>query len=294
MTALPQYWLMKSEPEECSIDDALAAPAATVPWTGVRNYQARNFMRDAMRVGDGVLFYHSSCAEPGIVGIARVASGAKPDPTQFEPGSPYHDQVAKPEAPRWLLVEVQALRKTRVLGLAAPDVAVRVRPARPSDVPDVAAVLGAAADALRRRGQALWSAREVSEAAILPSVEQGLYHLGWVDGEPVGVFRLQWEDPDFWPEVAEGCSAYLHKLAVLPARQGSGVAQALLGHACQLARRGGRQFLRLDCMGGRPSLSAVYEKFGFRRHSPVRLGGVVFNRFEMDLGMPCTTADLSG
>jgi predicted RNA-binding protein with PUA-like domain len=118
MTALPQYWLMKSEPEECSIDDALAAPAATVPWTGVRNYQARNFMRDAMRVGDGVLFYHSSCAEPGIVGIARVASGAKPDPTQFEPGSPYHDQAAKPEAPRWLLVEVQALRKTRVLGLA--------------------------------------------------------------------------------------------------------------------------------------------------------------------------------
>ena len=118
MTALPQYWLMKSEPEECSIDDALAAPAATVPWTGVRNYQARNFMRDAMRVGDGVLFYHSSCAEPGIVGIARVASGAKPDPTQFEPGSPYHYQAAKPEAPRWLLVEVQALRKTRVLGLA--------------------------------------------------------------------------------------------------------------------------------------------------------------------------------
>ena len=67
------YWLMKSEPEECSVDDALAAPDATVPWTGVRNYQARNFMRDTMRVGDGVLFYHSSCAEPGIVGTARVA-----------------------------------------------------------------------------------------------------------------------------------------------------------------------------------------------------------------------------
>lgn len=117
MTA-PRYWLMKSEPDECSIDDALAAPGQTVPWTGVRNYQARNFMRDAMRVGDGVLFYHSSCAEPGIVGIARVASGAKPDPTQFDPHSPYFDAKSQPEAPRWQLVDVQALRKTRVLGLA--------------------------------------------------------------------------------------------------------------------------------------------------------------------------------
>ena len=111
MTA-PRYWLMKTEPDECSIDDAL------VPWTGVRNYQARNFMRDDMRVGDGVLFYHSSCAEPGIVGIARVASGAKPDPTQFDPHSPYFDAKSQPEAPRWQLVDVQALRKTRVLGLA--------------------------------------------------------------------------------------------------------------------------------------------------------------------------------
>ena len=116
MTA-PRYWLMKSEPDECSIDDALAAPDATVPWTGVRNYQARNFMRDAMRVGDGVLFYHSSCAEPGIAGIARVASGGRPDPTQFDPDSPYHDPKSKPEAPRWLLVDVQALCKTRLLGL---------------------------------------------------------------------------------------------------------------------------------------------------------------------------------
>ena len=117
MTA-PRYWLMKTEPDECSIDDALAAPDATVPWTGVRNYQARNFMRDDMRVGDGVLFYHSSCAEPGIVGIARVASGAKPDPTQFDPHSPYFDAKSQPDAPRWQLVDVQALRKTRVLGLA--------------------------------------------------------------------------------------------------------------------------------------------------------------------------------
>jgi predicted RNA-binding protein with PUA-like domain len=112
------YWLMKSEPAEASVDDALAAPRATVPWTGVRNYQARNFMRDAMQVDDGVLFYHSSCAEPGIVGIARVASAPYPDPTQFDPKSPYHDPASKPESPRWQLVDVQVLRKTRNLTLA--------------------------------------------------------------------------------------------------------------------------------------------------------------------------------
>ena len=113
-----QFWLMKSEPDECSIDDALAAPGATVPWTGVRNYQARNFMRDAMQVGDGVLFYHSSCPEPGIVGIARVASGTRPDPTQFDPTSPYHDPKSNPDKPRWLLLDVQALRKTRCISMA--------------------------------------------------------------------------------------------------------------------------------------------------------------------------------
>lgn len=118
-------WLMKSEPEEVSVDDALAAPGATVPWTGVRNYQARNFMRDVMRIDDGVLFYHSSCAEPGIVGIARVASTPYPDPTQFDPKSPYFDPASKPEAPRWQLVDVQVLKKTRNLTLpelrAHPD-----------------------------------------------------------------------------------------------------------------------------------------------------------------------------
>ncbi|MFT4241127.1 MAG: EVE domain-containing protein [Acidovorax sp.] len=113
-----RYWLMKSEPAECSIDDALAAPGQTVPWTGVRNYQARNFMRDDMRVGDGVLFYHSSCPAPGIAGIARVASGVRPDPTQFDPASPYHDPKSPPDNPRWLLRDVQALRKTRLVSLA--------------------------------------------------------------------------------------------------------------------------------------------------------------------------------
>ena len=124
---MPQYWLMKSEPDEVSIDDALAAPDATVAWTGVRNYQARNFMHDGMKIGDGVLFYHSSCPEPGIAGIARVASGIKPDPTQFDAKSPYYDAASKKEDPRWLLVDVQAMRKTRLLALpelrAKPELA---------------------------------------------------------------------------------------------------------------------------------------------------------------------------
>lgn len=109
---------MKSEPGEVSIDDALAAPGQTVPWTGVRNYQARNFMRDVMRIGDGVLFYHSSCAEPGIAGLAEVASVAYPDPTQFDVGSHYFDPKATHEQPRWLLVDVRALKKTRLMPLA--------------------------------------------------------------------------------------------------------------------------------------------------------------------------------
>jgi predicted RNA-binding protein with PUA-like domain len=109
---------MKSEPNECSIDDALAAPGATVPWTGVRNYQARNFLRDQSRIGDGVLFYHSSCAEPGIAGIAEIASAPYPDPTQFDPHSPYYDAASRPEQPRWMLVDVRALRKTRLIPIA--------------------------------------------------------------------------------------------------------------------------------------------------------------------------------
>lgn len=112
------YWLMKSEPDECSVDDVLAMPQQTVPWSGVRNYQARNFMRDAMRVGDGVLFYHSSCAQPGIAGVGEIASAPYPDETQFDPASPYFDPKSTREAPRWVLVDVRVLRKTRLLGIA--------------------------------------------------------------------------------------------------------------------------------------------------------------------------------
>ena len=116
-TLRPSHWLMKSEPAECSITDLANAPGQTLPWIGVRNYQARNFMRDAMRPGDGVLFYHSSCAEPGVAGLARVASTAYPDASQFDAASPYFDAKSSPDAPRWLHVDVQWLATTPHLSL---------------------------------------------------------------------------------------------------------------------------------------------------------------------------------
>ena len=110
-----RYWLMKSEPDECSIDDVLAARNKTVPWTGVRNYQARNFMRDQMQVGDGVLFYHSSCEVPGIAGIAEVASSAYPDATHFDRKSKYYDPAARREVPRWMHVDVRGLERASLV-----------------------------------------------------------------------------------------------------------------------------------------------------------------------------------
>ncbi len=111
------YWLMKSEPDEFSIDDLVKAPKKTTAWFGVRNYQARNYMRDHMRIGDGVLFYHSSCEVPGIAGIAKVASTPYPDATQFDPKSEYYDPKARREEPRWMLVDVKLEKKTRVMPL---------------------------------------------------------------------------------------------------------------------------------------------------------------------------------
>jgi len=111
------YWLMKSEPDEISIDDLAAFPKQTVAWFGVRNYQARNFMRDDMKVGDGVLFYHSSCPEPGIAGLAKVASAAYPDEPQFDKKSKYYEPAATRENPRWFNVDVQFVKKTRLISL---------------------------------------------------------------------------------------------------------------------------------------------------------------------------------
>jgi predicted RNA-binding protein with PUA-like domain len=113
-----RYWLMKSEPDEVSIDDLAAMPKKTIAWYGVRNYQARNFMRDQMEVGDLGFFYHSSCPEPGIAGIVRVSKAAYPDASQFDRKSPYFDPKATRDAPRWVNVEVTLVRKTRLVPLA--------------------------------------------------------------------------------------------------------------------------------------------------------------------------------
>jgi predicted RNA-binding protein with PUA-like domain len=112
-----RYWLMKSEPADVSIDDLAGLPNQSVDWYGVRNYQARNFMRDQMKVGDGVLFYHSNCAEPGIVGLCEVSTLAYPDRLQFIKGHKYHDPKATPENPRWFNVDVKLVKKTRLLSL---------------------------------------------------------------------------------------------------------------------------------------------------------------------------------
>lgn len=115
---MTSYWLMKGEVHDASIDHLLAAPDRTLPWTGVRNYQARNFMRDQMREGDGVLIYHSSCAVPGIAGLARISGSSSVDPTQFDPASPYHDPRSPQDQPRWVQIGVSFVRKTAFLPLS--------------------------------------------------------------------------------------------------------------------------------------------------------------------------------
>ena len=113
-----RYWLMKSEPSAYGIDDLAREPKKTTAWWGVRNYQARNFMRDQMRVGDRAFFYHSSCEEPGIVGIVEVSRPAYPDETQFDRRSEYFDPQSTRDAPRWMNVDVKLIKKTRLVGLA--------------------------------------------------------------------------------------------------------------------------------------------------------------------------------
>jgi predicted RNA-binding protein with PUA-like domain len=113
-----RYWLMKSEPADCAIDDLVAHPEQPVPWVGVRNYQARNFMRDSMQPGDLAFFYHSSCPESGIAGIVKISRSAYPDATQFDPKSKYFDAASKADNPRWLHVDVQLVRKLPLISLA--------------------------------------------------------------------------------------------------------------------------------------------------------------------------------
>jgi len=111
-----RYWLMKSEPDEFSIDDLVKAKGQTTSWFGVRNYQARNYMRD-MKVGERALFYHSSCPEPGIAGIVEIAKLAHPDVSQFDRKSPYYDAKSNRDEPRWWNVDVKLVEKTRLVTL---------------------------------------------------------------------------------------------------------------------------------------------------------------------------------
>ncbi len=113
-----RYWLMKSEPSDCSIDDLANLPNQSIDWFGVRNYQARNFMRDDMQLGDLAFFYHSSCPEPGIAGIVKISKLAYPDPTQFDAKSKYYDATSKRDDPRWLHVDVKLVKKLPLISLA--------------------------------------------------------------------------------------------------------------------------------------------------------------------------------
>ena len=151
------YWLMKTEPDECSIDDVLAAKNRITPWSGVRNYQARNFMRDEMKVGDGVLFYHSSCPQPGIAGLAEVASAAYPDKSQFDRKSDYYDPASKKDNPRWFNVDVRALRKTRLVPLEelrSHKALAKMRTLRPGNRLSITPVSDAEWNAVTRRLEA--------------------------------------------------------------------------------------------------------------------------------------------
>lgn len=109
------YWLFKTEPAECSIDDFAAAPTQAIVWEGVRNYQARNFLRDDVALGDQVLIYHASCKQIGVAGIAEVVRAAYPDPSQFNAQSPYFDAKASCEQPRWVAVDLRFVKKLPVL-----------------------------------------------------------------------------------------------------------------------------------------------------------------------------------
>src|SRR5450759_2458577 len=177
-----RYGLMKSEPVDVSIDDLAALPDQTVAWYGVRNYQARNFMRDQMKVGDGVLFYHSNCKEPGIAGIARVNSTAYPDATQFKRNGKYFDPKATQEQPRWFNVDVQLVKKIALISI----------------------------DELRKhpeleRMRTLQRGNRLSITPLDPSewkfITTNLAHGGWNGMQPIGCSA---QSPDFWP----GCSVW--------------------------------------------------------------------------------------
>ena len=165
-----------------------------------------------------------------------------------------------------------------------------IRQAQQNEAGLVADVLGSAAASLEKKGNALWVARDVNEAAVDGHVQDGRYYIAFDAEEPVGVFRFELEDRMFWPEVTDSSSAFIHKIAVYPHKQGRDIAHALLSYACELARQHDRRFLRLDCINGRPKLRAVYERFGFSYHSMKNLGDRLFDRFEFEITTPRKTA----
>lgn len=134
-----RYWLLKTEPEVFSFEDLEKALKATTHWDGVRNYQARNFLRDELRPGDGVLLYHSNAQPPAIAGLAEITRGGYPDPTQFEPSHDHFDPDATTDAPRWFMVDVKAVRKL----------------ARPLGLPELREVLGLSKMVLLQKGSRL-------------------------------------------------------------------------------------------------------------------------------------------
>jgi predicted RNA-binding protein with PUA-like domain len=158
-----RYWLLKSEPEVFSFDDLLAAKGRTTGWDGVRNYKARNLLRDEVRVGDGVLFYHSNAEPPGVAGVARVVRAGYPDPSQFDPRSPHVDAASPRESPRWFAVDVQAVR-------ALP---------RFVPLPELKAAPGLEAMGVVRRGNRL------SVQPVSPAEWSLVLRLGGLSGDPL-------------------------------------------------------------------------------------------------------------
>lgn len=161
-----------------------------------------------------------------------------------------------------------------------------IEQAGPDHIEEPAGILVAAAHDLILKGHKLWSVDAVSAQTIAPDVKAGHYWLAKKCGYPIGVFRYETSDPTFWPEVTDGQSAFLHKLAIHPGARGQELAQHMLTFACKLAKDQGLRDVRLDCITGRPKLRSVYERFGFLHHSPWHVGTLHVDRFVFPLNEP--------
>jgi GNAT superfamily N-acetyltransferase len=163
------------------------------------------------------------------------------------------------------------------------DSIVHVRQATPADVETVSSILLEAATWLERRGIPLWRHDELALDLVRADVAAGAFWIGDLNGEPAGTVRVSLSDPDFWPEVPDGETLFLHRLAVRRRFAGGQVSTALLAWACDHARGRGLGYVRLDCEASRPQLKAIYERFGFRYHSDQQVGPYLVSRYELDL-----------